>query len=75
MPCNLKKRNPTQRLKKPGLSQLPEQPHRPWRLRLGGNILLWKRKAPNPGGGVGRKKRVMRMVPGGKPAPRAMSFG
>jgi len=39
------------------------------------NILLDKRKAPNPGGGVGRKKRVMRMVPGGKPAPRAMSFG
>ena len=34
-----------------------------------------KRKAPNPGGGVGREKRVMRMVPGGKPAPQAMSFG
>ena len=29
-----------------------------------------KRKAPNPGGGVGRKKRVMRIVPGGKPALR-----
>jgi hypothetical protein len=25
-----------------------------------------KKKAPNPGGGVGRKKRVMRMMPGGK---------
>ena len=27
-----------------------------------------KRKAPNSGGGVGREKRVMRIVPGGKPA-------
>jgi hypothetical protein len=34
-----------------------------------------ERKAPNPGGGVGREKRVMRMVPGGNPAPQAMSFG
>ena len=34
-----------------------------------------KRNAPNPGGGVGREKRVMRMVPGGNPAPQAMSFG
>jgi hypothetical protein len=32
-------------------------------------------KAPNPGGGVGREKRVMRMVPGGNPAPQAVSFG
>jgi hypothetical protein len=35
----------------------------------------WQRNAPNPGGGVGREKRVMRMVPGGKPAPQTMSFG
>ena len=42
---------------------------------LGDQSWCGKRKAPNPGGGVGREKRVMRMVPGGKPAPQAMSFG
>ena len=43
---------------------------------LNSPIPAWKdkRKAPNPGGGVGRKKRVMRIVPGGKPALRSDVF-
>ena len=42
----------TNRVRRRRLSHMPAPPD--------DNILLRKRKAPNPGGGVGRKKRVMR---------------